>query len=486
MRFFSSRFSIDRLIEPFRRLSNNRRYKPRGAYPYPIISHDRHKPHRAGKQKLLRVVFISGAAAISLAVVVGAYSASSAPLGQLMQPENKLQSSQQASPVKAAAKALDANPAAEPSPAASAAPIESNAPADVSAAEGTTPLGNSENAAAYQEQSSAPAAEGVTELQSNAAITETEANAAPQTQAQAEPAAQAASDQPAILDVAPEMQSDDVKKLQERLIELNYMEGDDPSGYYGSITAQSVGFFQRKHGLPRDGVAGAETQRLLFSDEAKPYTVTLEAEGLDVEHFQERLQQLGYPVAVTGYFGTETQSAVGYFQRMNGLTDDGSVGIETKDALFSDNAVPSLEQISDGETEATEDPGDEESSSSNGGVEDLIDYAKTQLGKPYVLGGKGPDVFDCSGFVYYSLNKSGYSIGYMTSGGWAGSGYTTIDSMGDLRRGDIVCFKGHVGIYLGDGNMIDSRPSVGGVVITEDIFNSSYWTSNFRSGKRIF
>ena len=106
------------------------------------------------------------------------------------------------------------------------------------------------------------------------------------------------------------------------------------------------------------------------------------------------------------------------------------------------------------------------------------------LGTPYVLGGKGPNSVDCSGLVYYCLNASGNSIGYMTSGGWASSGYPTVYSMDELQAGDVVCFSGHVGIYLGGGDMIDASSSQGKVRYCSNIQGSSYWTRNFICGKR--
>ena len=144
---------------------------------------------------------------------------------------------------------------------------------------------------------------------------------------------------------------------------------------------------------------------------------------------------------------------------MNGLTDDGSVGNQTKEMLFSDNAEPAEEKKAEDKKKEEESKkensssgnkgnsssgnkgngsssgGSSSSGSSGGGsapsanpgdVEAFIDAAMAQVGKPYVLGGKGPDSFDCSGFVYYALKQSGNGIGYMTSGGWASSGYTSV------------------------------------------------------------
>ncbi len=115
-------------------------------------------------------------------------------------------------------------------------------------------------------------------------------------------------------------------------------------------------------------------------------------------------------------------------------------------------------------------------------IEAFINAAMEQLGKSYVLGGKGPDVFDCSGLVYYALNSSGYKIDYLTSAGWAASNYTVVGA-DELQRGDILCFKGHVGIYLGDGSMIEAN---GTVRIRKDLLNSTYFADNFICARRVF
>ncbi|MBD5559425.1 MAG: hypothetical protein HDQ87_03560 [Clostridia bacterium] len=354
------------------------------------------------------------------------------------------------------------------------------------------------------------------------------------------------------MNLEPGISNDDVITLQQRLMDLHYLENDEPTNYYGPQTQQAVGYFQRKHGLDVDGYAGPKTQDLLFSDNAKPYTVTVGAQGADVWNIQERLEELGYPISVTGYYGSQTADAVAYFQRMSGITDDGTVGIDTKDLLYSDTAEPAIppepepepeeeaggsessgggsssgssesssgssstessssEGSSSGSSSSEEsssgssssgssssssshdDEEEEEQSSSSGSsggsnvpsassgsVEAFVDAACAQEGKPYVLGGKGPNTFDCSGLVYYALNASGYKIGYMTSGGWAGSGYPSI-SWDNLQRGDVLCFSGHVGVYLGGGMMCDASSSNGRIMIRS---MGSWARNNFICGKR--
>lgn len=62
----------------------------------------------------------------------------------------------------------------------------------------------------------------------------------------------------------------DVVKLQVRLIELGYLQAGQNDGDYGSGTEAAVKEFQRVNGIKEDGIAGSQTQTLLYSQDAKP------------------------------------------------------------------------------------------------------------------------------------------------------------------------------------------------------------------------
>jgi peptidoglycan hydrolase-like protein with peptidoglycan-binding domain len=275
-----------------------------------------------------------------------------------------------------------------------------------------------------------------------------------------------------------------ISMIQQRLMDLDYMEPDETTYKFGPITAEAIGYFQRKNGLPVDNIAGPATQEKLFSNEALYYTVSEGASGLDVESIQERLEELGYNVSATGYFGTETTAAVKSFQSRNDLTDDGNVGSGTREVLYSSDAkaAPKGKKTSSGSSSNKGPDSDPIPAANPGSVEAFIAAAEAQLGDPYVRGGKGPDSFDCSGLVYYALKASGNGIGYMTSGGWASSGYARIDSMSDLQRGDVICVSGHVAIYLGGGQVVHASSSNGAVVYGN--IGSSYWSNNWICGRR--
>lgn len=98
-----------------------------------------------------------------------------------------------------------------------------------------------------------------------------------------------------------------------------------------------------------------------------------------------------------------------------------------------------------------------------------IEFAYGQLGKPYQWGAAGPDSFDCSGLTYAAYERAGVRMPRTAEQQWLALPHV---DLGDLQPGDLVFFNpgefvpglpGHVGIYVGDGNMIDA-PHSGSVV----------------------
>ncbi len=111
--------------------------------------------------------------------------------------------------------------------------------------------------------------------------------------------------------------------------------------------------------------------------------------------------------------------------------------------------------------------------SSNSGIsgQAVVDYARTFIGKPYVWGAKGPNSFDCSGFVYYVFKHFGISLPASSKNYWntpwtygsvVGNGSTA-----DAQPGDVISWNGHVAIYTGNGRCVEALNSKYGV--TEQI-----------------
>jgi len=99
--------------------------------------------------------------------------------------------------------------------------------------------------------------------------------------------------------------------------------------------------------------------------------------------------------------------------------------------------------------------------------------ALTQRGKPYVWGAAGPDSYDCSGLVEWAFAQEGISLPHYTGSQWNSGMHVSRD---DLEPGDLVFFFAdisHVGLYLGNGLMVDA-PSAGQPVQVQPMFWNAY------------
>ena len=111
----------------------------------------------------------------------------------------------------------------------------------------------------------------------------------------------------------------------------------------------------------------------------------------------------------------------------------------------------------------------------------IIKEAEKYLGYPYVWGGSSPSTsFDCSGFVSWVINHSGWDVGRLGAQGLCN--ICTPVSSANVKPGDLVFFTGtydtpgvsHVGIYVGNNMMIHC-----GDPISYANLNSNYWQSHF-------
>ncbi|PDP89596.1 hypothetical protein CQJ94_00030 [Glycomyces fuscus] len=120
----------------------------------------------------------------------------------------------------------------------------------------------------------------------------------------------------------------------------------------------------------------------------------------------------------------------------------------------------------------------------SGDVQAVLDFARAQIGKPYVWGGTGPDGYDCSGLVQAAWAQAGVSLPRTT---YDQVNAGTRISRDEVQPGDLLFFysesaPSHVGIYSGNGNMIHgSNPSKP----LEEVSLAAYWDSVFTGAVRV-
>jgi cell wall-associated NlpC family hydrolase len=110
-----------------------------------------------------------------------------------------------------------------------------------------------------------------------------------------------------------------------------------------------------------------------------------------------------------------------------------------------------------------------------------IYYAQQQLGKPYVYGGAGPDSFDCSGLTAWAWGHAGHGLPHSSEQQYYD---TTFVPVSQLQPGDLVFYGNpphHVGIYVGNGQMIDALHTG-----TNVEYDSIYMEGDLIGGGRVY
>ena len=316
-----------------------------------------------------------------------------------------------------------------------------------------------------------------------------------------------------------------IADIQSALKALGYLE--NPSGTYDSATRAAIEMFQEDNALPSDGIAGDETLALLLSDSAKNWTL---ADGIytgDKRIWREPPKDgvdgwssitadkisaysgssvtstgaecklgtasvnpnaipIGTELYIPGYGYAIAADVNAYKNKVNHLTKEPLNMIDLwfaskEDARKWENKhnFTILYRSADARP-AREAPT----------ADAIASTAKNQVGKEYVLNASGPDEFDSSGLVYYVLNECGIAVDRKDCAGYAqNADWSKIESLGDVKAGDILFFYGedgkiqHAGIAVSSKNMIDASSSHRKVA--ERGFQTRYWKEHFAFARRV-
>ena len=230
--------------------------------------------------------------------------------------------------------------------------------------------------------------------------------------------------------------------------------GVSADGVFGPQTRQAVLAFQAAHGLAADGVIGPLTASALALGGAP-------GGGPAPDRSTTMAVQRALGIAADGVYGPITRAAVRRFQQAHGLAVDGVVGPQTLAALG----------ISGAGATPTAPAGA------------AVAAARSKLGAAYVLGGTGPNGFDCSGLTQWAMAQAGISIP-RTSYAQFGAG-TPVDRNA-IQPGDLVFFDAdgpgasHVGIAT-SGSTAISATTHG---VREHAIFDAYWGSHYLGARR--
>lgn len=131
-------------------------------------------------------------------------------------------------------------------------------------------------------------------------------------------------------------------------------------------------------------------------------------------------------------------------------------------------------------------PAPDDNAATNPEGNSIVAAALQYVGYPYVYGTAGPETFDCSGFTSYIYKQFGVTLN-RSSKDQVNNGVAV--SKSNLQQGDLVFFSTngvyptHVGIYIGDGNIVHASTAKDGVKISS--LDTSYYTTNYFAARRI-
>ena len=204
-------------------------------------------------------------------------------------------------------------------------------------------------------------------------------------------------------------------------------------------------------GNPEQFLSQASTITALDQASGDKVSTLTDVEDQDQRARQTADQQLAAVQALETQMNARKQAIDAKIDQVNSAAMQQAMAIFTQTGQYPDISIPTANTV---------------------GAQALA-AALSRRGDPYVWGAAGPDEFDCSGLVVWAFAQEGISLPHFTGDLWNSGVHI---SRADLEPGDLVFFFpdiSHVGIYLGDGLMVDA-PDFGEVVRVEPVFWSAY------------
>lgn len=205
-----------------------------------------------------------------------------------------------------------------------------------------------------------------------------------------------------------------------------------------------------------------EAERIAAEEEARRQAEA-EAEAAAAAAAEEAAQQEDQTVYDEDGNEVDADEAV---ENGDTVCDEDGNEVDPSEVTSSDDGVKYDEYGNVIDSDNTVDPDSVSSSSSSGSGSSIVDYATQFVGNPYVWGGTSlTGGADCSGFTQSVYAQFGYSLPRTS---YEQQNWGTEVSYADAQPGDLICYGGHVAIYMGNGQIVHASNSRDGIKISND------------------
>lgn len=276
------------------------------------------------------------------------------------------------------------------------------------------------------------------------------------------------------------------------------------SGYYGPLTEAAVRRLQVAKGRTAHGRISSGMWRILLSaDEVsalppedaptpeqaaadRPVLSTGQGPGDPAVVFVQQFLRVS---PTSGYYGTLTTAAVRAYQSGVGITPTGTVGPLTWAAILAGRTPDPAAPVTAAPTSSTGSmpTPTHPLPATPTAADHAVVHALAQVGKPYVLGGNGPNVYDCSGLIQQAFLSAGVSLPRLASQQRFAGRQVSID---DLRPGDLLYYQdgssprsGHISMYAGNGLAVEAANPRRGVRVRD--LHQPWYRDRFVAATRI-
>ena len=204
-------------------------------------------------------------------------------------------------------------------------------------------------------------------------------------------------------------------------------------------------------GNPEQFLSQASTITELDQSSGDKVSTLANAENQDQRARQTAGQQLAAVKALQAQMNVKKAAIYAKIDQVNSAAMKQAMAIFTQTGQYPDITIPTANTV---------------------GAQ-ALEEALSRRGDPYIWGAAGPGQFDCSGLVVWAFAQEGITLPHYTGDLWNSGVHIP---RADLEPGDLVFFFpdiSHVGIYLGDGLMVDA-PDFGEVVRVEPVYWAAY------------